>query len=274
MMVSVLMLAATAAHAEHKLLVTDVLDFRQVEAQATLQYFRSQDSFDSVNVSGRSVRNITESRYSVGAGLGHGLEVRASIPYVHSDNMKFEFKGSTIPSAYDNASGYGDLTLGAKYALIPERQGPVALTAGLDLKLDSARRRDAGTGTTDVSPFLAASKDIGYHTIPYASYRMVFHNHDNGDQHILTLGAEKQFNEVFTLGANLSANFAVASSRFSSTESYSAGVGSYIQIAHNLYVTPALSAGFGSPAHSKGSTFKNGSPFAASGSISLYFFYK
>ena|SRR6185369_2322762 len=272
-MVSALVLASTAAQAEHKLLVTDVLGARQFEAQATMEYFRTQGSFDTATIGGRSVRNITESRYSVGAGLGHGLEVNASLPYVHAENTKVQFNGSAFPSDYDNRSGYGDLSLGAKYALIPEHSGPVALTAGLDLKLDSARRRDAGTGTTDISPFLAVSKDLGHHTTHYASYRTVFRNHDNGDQHILTLGVEKQFNEIFTLDVSVDADFVTASKRFSSAEVYEVEVGGYIQIARNLYVLPAVLAGVGSHAHNKGTIVTYGSPFVAGGAVSLYYLF-
>ena len=72
-----LLLTATAARAEHKLLITDVLDAKELEAQATFEYVRQQASFDAVE-SGRMIRNSTESRYSLGVGLGHGLEVTAS----------------------------------------------------------------------------------------------------------------------------------------------------------------------------------------------------
>jgi hypothetical protein len=273
-MVSVLVLGSTAAHAEHKLLITDVLDLRQFEAEATMEYSRSQVSFHTPTEGGRFIRNSTETRYSLGAGLGHGLEVNASIPYVLAENSKFQFNDSATPSEFESKSGCGDLSLGAKYAIIPDHHGPVALTAGLDVKLDSARRKDAGTGTTDISPFLAVSKNLGHHTTPYASYSMVISNHDHADQHILAVGLEKQLNDIFTLDAKVTADFATATKISSSSEAYTAELVSYIQVARNFYVLPAVFAGTGSTAHSKEADVSTDSPFAAGGSISLYYLYE
>jgi hypothetical protein len=273
-MVSVLVLGSTAAHAEHKLLVTDVLDLRQFEAEATMEYSRTQASFHTPAEGGRIIRNSTESRYTLGAGLGHGLEVNVSVPYVLAENSKVQFNDPATPSEFENKSGFGDISLGAKYAIIPEHHGSVALTAGLDVKLDSARRKDAGTGTTDISPFLAVSKDLGHHTTPYASYSLVISNHDHADEHILKVGLEKQFNDIFTLDANVSADFATATKRVSSSEAYTAELVSYIQVARNLYVLPSVFAGFGSRAHSKDIDLTTGSPFAAGGSVSLYYLFQ
>ena len=108
----ILMTSATA-HAEHKLLVTDVLDQKQVEAQAQFEYTHASGDVSVAGESGKATYNTTESLYSLGVGLGRGLEVSASIPYVFSERGKVQMNG--FEPEYDKRDGFGDFALGAKY---------------------------------------------------------------------------------------------------------------------------------------------------------------
>ena len=269
-----LLMTATAARAEHKLLITDVLDAKQVEAQASFEYSRTQASFDSSIESGRVISNSTDSRYSLGFGLGHGLEVTASIPYVLSERAKIEFSNPAIESEYEKRDGFGDFSFGAKYSLLDEKSAPVALVVGTDIKFDTAGgKNNPGTQTTDVSPYLAVSKKLGHHATPYAAYRATISNHGQPDTHLLSLGSENELNETVTIDVRFDAAFTTASNDLSSFETYSLELASYLQLFHNFYLIPSVAVATGSGPHSKVSDVDFGSPFAVKVGASLYYLF-
>ena len=232
------MLAATAAQAEHKLLITDVLNQKQVEAQARFEYAHGSRNFTEAGEKGKQTVNVAETNFSVGAGLGYGLEITASLPYVISEREKEEIAGASIyPPKVD---GFGDLSVEAKYLALGGEGKPLNLVVGLGAKFDTARRKDAGTGTSDISPFVAASYNLGHHYVPYAGYRATLRNHDAEDTHTLTVGLEKEINHTFTLDAKIDANFNTATDVTRANQDYLFELGSYIQVAHNLYILPAV----------------------------------
>lgn len=269
-----LMMTATAAQAEHKLLITDVLDAKEIEAQASFEYVRRQLSSDSTE-SGRVVLNSTVSRYSLGVGLGYGLEVTASIPYVLSERTKVEFNNPAIAPVAGKRDGFGDFSFGAKYSLLDEKKGaPVSLVAGLNVKFDTAGGTNKpGTATTDVSPLLAVCKKVGHHAMPYASYLAVISNHGNPDTHVLSIGSENEINETVTIDARFDAAFFTATDFLSSFETYDLELASYVQLFHNFYLIPSVAVATGSGGHSKGVDLRFDSPFGISTGVSLYYLY-
>ncbi|HEY6837667.1 MAG TPA: hypothetical protein VI389_02885 [Geobacteraceae bacterium] len=273
-MFAVLLMTATAARAEHKLLITDVLDAKQIEAQAAFEYSRTHYGFNDAGEPGRVIVNATESLYSLGVGLGHGLEVTASIPYVFSENEKKEFNDPAREPEYEKKDGFGDFRFGAKYSLLDEKKAPVSVVAGVDVKFETAGgRNNPGTGTTDVSPYLAASKKVGHHATPYAVYRAVISNHGRADNHVLSIGSENEINEKVTIDARLDADFSTATNALSSFQAYSLELASYVQIFHNFYVIPSVAVATGSTAYSKVAEVHYGSPFGVRGGISLYYLF-
>jgi hypothetical protein len=272
-MVLTLLTAATTARAEHKLLITDVLDQKQIEAQASLEYSHISGDFDLKGFpfdSGKVTSNVTESRYSLGVGLGYGLEMSASIPFVVSERAKAELAGE---SEYEKRDGFGDVTVGAKYRIFDEERLPFTLVAGVDLKFDSARRKDAGTGTFDVSPYLAASKKLTHHATPYLGYRAVVRNHDAADSHILTLGLEQEFSEMMTLDVRGDASFNTATDFATSSQNYSVEAAAYVQVYHNLYLIPSVALLAISPADIKGADIHVATAVGVRGGLSLYYLY-
>ena len=270
-----LLLTATAARAEHKLLITDVLDAKQIEGQATFEYARTQQSFDAAFIGGgRGITNTTESRYSLGAGLGYGLEVTASIPYVFSESTKVEFNNPFLVAEPEKKDGFGDFSFGAKYSLLDEKSAPVALVVGTDIKFDTAGgKNNPGTQTTDVSPYLAVSKKLGHHATPYAAYRATISNHGQPDTHLLSLGSENELNETVTIDVRFDAAFTTASNELSSFETYSLELASYLQLFHNFYLIPSVAVATGSGPHSKVSDVDFGSPFGVKTGAALYYLF-
>ncbi len=267
-----MLLMATAAHAEHKLLITDVLEQKQVEGQARFEYGHTRGNISSpVDGGGVLITNRTESAYSLGVGLGHGLEMTASIPFVFNEQAKAEFAG--LGPEYEKRDGFGDFALEAKYRLLGGEEKPFTLVTGLGLKFDTARRQDAGTGTTDVSPFVAASMNLGHHYIPYAVYRATLRNNDAQDTHTLSLGLEKELNHTVTLDAKIDANFNTAARDITANEDFSFEVASYIQVAHNLYLLPSVAYTVATNATFKANELRLGPADGFRGGLSLYFLY-
>ncbi len=267
-----MLLTATAAQAEHKLLFTNVLEQKQIEGQATFEYSHSRGNIASpVDGPGLRTTNAVESFYSLGVGLGHGLEITASIPFVFSERAKTEFAG--VEPEYEKRDGFGDAALEAKYRLLGGEEEPFTLVTGLGLKFDSARRKDAGTGTTDVSPFIAASANLGHHYIPYAIYRATLRNHDVQDTHTLSLGVEKELNPTVTLDAKIAADFNTAASDITANEDFSFELTSYIQVAHNFYLLPSAAYTLATNATDKAADLRLGPADGFRGGLSLYYLY-
>ncbi|MBJ6751506.1 hypothetical protein [Geomonas anaerohicana] len=265
----ILMTTATA-HAEHKLLVTDVLDKKQVEAQALFEYSHTKGDITDLGESGKRTLNAAESLYSVGVGLGHGLEVSASIPYVFSERDKEQMPDF---GTQDKRDGFGDLALQAKYRLVGGEEAPYSVVAGLGLKFDTAGDSQAGTGTTDVIPFIAASANLGHHNTPYAIYRATIRNHDEYDTHTLSVGFEKELNHTVTLDAKVDANFNTATRDVTANEDFNFELSSYLQVAHNFYVLPSVAYTVATDYRSKDGAARAGSADGFRAGFSLYYLF-
>jgi len=226
------MLVAGNARAEHKLLVTEVLDAGQIEAEATFEYLHLEQDFDANFPVAEDERtlNAQETFYSLGVGIGHDLEVSVEIPYVIFEKEKIE--------ETEEVDGFGDLAIEGKYRVFEEEHMPFTLTAGLGVKFDTAGEDDAGTGTTDISPFLAVSKELAEHVEGYAVYRAVLVNHDGSDEHSLTFGVEAELNETLTLDVALRAAHNTSEDEVSSFQTYGIEAAAYVQVARNLYLIP------------------------------------
>jgi hypothetical protein len=276
-----LLLAATAAQAEHKLLITDVLDAKQVEAQVGFEFTHGEQKWHQSGNFGRVYSNISESRFSLGVGVGMGLELSASLPYAFSEQKKNEntarhsMRGREGGEVFgeeakrENRDGIGDFAVGAKYALLTEKKSPVSLTVGLDAKFDTAKD-DAGTGTTNISPYLAVSKNFGHLFVPYASYRATIRNHDAADSHIISVGVESELHDRITLDARLDSSINVNAKRFSPSETYTVDLAAYLRLYKNIYVIPSVAAGFGSLSKDDMRHIQYDSPNSIKGAVALY----
>ncbi|MDY6953254.1 MAG: transporter, partial [Thermodesulfobacteriota bacterium] len=139
-----------------------------------------------------------------------------------------------------SAEGFGDVALMGKYRIWDERDKPFTLVAGLDVKLDSAPEDKDGTGTTDISPSLAASTTLSQGLRPFARYTFVARNHGSRDSHEFLVGAEKELNENVGLQAGLEARFHTSSDVLRHYESYHLYVQSYMRICHDFYAVPKV----------------------------------
>src|SRR6185369_17110607 len=79
------LLMAGIARAEHKLLITDVLDKGQVEAEASYEYIYSNNTFQSRSrtfsfFKGEEVHRTNSTGLSLDLGLGHDLQFGIFIP--------------------------------------------------------------------------------------------------------------------------------------------------------------------------------------------------
>lgn len=224
------------AHAEHKLLVTDVLKVGQVEAQANLEYSWARGNLSILDEPGKVKLRALESRFTAGAGIGFGAEVAMSVPYLYFERERVD---DPIGTEFGDRDGLGDLTVGIKKTVV-EVQG-VQTVIGMDVKFDTASEAKGGTGTTDVQPYLALSKEMGHHLVPYAAYRAIIRNHDAADTHRLTLGFEKELNHTVTLDIKGEVSFNTSSELDgTANQTYGLEAGSYLQLAPNFYLLPSV----------------------------------
>ena len=236
------MMAPQISYAKERLFITDVLEKRATEISASFSYSHFSDELSSSSDDLNADRRIdrVDSGYAFNVGLGHGFEVGASTSYLFSERLKIQYPSAPMTSTRASAEGFGDIALTGKHVVFDEREKPFTLVAGLDVKLDSASEGKDGTGTTDISPFVAASAMLSEGLRPFVRYAFVARNHGARDSHGFLLGAEKELNENVGLQAALEARFHTSSDVLRSYESYHLQVQSYIRICHDFYAVPKV----------------------------------
>jgi len=244
------LLMAGTARAEQKLLITDVLDKGQVEAELDLGYSYTKNSFTvhSPNFQeGNVVHRDTFTDFSLGLGLGHNLQVGFSVPYVFTDRFSFEYTNPSGQTYYTKSEGIGDFTINGSYRLLGNNKEPFVLVAGLDVKLDTASTDKEGTGTTDYSPYLAVSTQAARNKLrPYAFCRAVIRNHGAAKDFVLGIGSEYTPYKDFSLVPFANALIRTNSNSIKGYEVYSFGLQSYIRAEKNVYLVPKASYALGS----------------------------
>jgi len=216
---SMLLFAASTASAEHRLLVTDVVDPGHAEAEIAWEF---------VHYNGDVKGNASELGLSLGVGLFKNLELDIALPYVLNEKIE-------IGDESEEVKGWGDLVVGAKYRILKE--SPITLTTSFDVAFDTGSSSVSGEEHSLVySPSVAVSKDLGHETKPYAFYRAMFDS--NGpDAHILAVGVEKELNHLVTLDAKFDTTFYVNAGDL---RTYTFDVGAYFQVCKSFYVIPSL----------------------------------
>jgi hypothetical protein len=241
--------------AEEKLFVTDILSQREMEARVSFLYLRDSTDFvlrSPSYLSANQKNEFFQSKYYLGVGLGHGLEVAASIPYVFFDNLRNRFYGYPDPQTlHYRSDGFGDVELGAKYLVFSEDDKPFTLVACLETKFQTASEDDGGTGSTDISPLVAASITVAQGVRPYVLYSFTERNHGEKDTHSIRLGFEKELDERIGLDAYWEGSFHTSSDLVTSYNTYYFRAESYIRVYGDLYVLPGVGVAVNSCADRK-----------------------
>lgn len=214
-----LLSAASTASAEHKLLITDVLDPGKADFTVAFDYFRMNEP--------RSV-NLSELNFTVGGGIAKNLEVSVNLPYVA--NLKVD--------SFDSANGWGDITVAAKYRILNE--SPITFTTGLAVTFDTGSRQ-VTNGDTQYSPLFAVSKNVGQGLKPYGAYLPIFRGDDQTDTHTIRLGLEAALSKTATIDVRLD-NTYYAGTGADDTRASSIDVAAYLEMGSNFYFIPR--AGF------------------------------
>lgn len=227
------LVTATGALAEHKLLVTSVPEKGQAEARLDVAYSFAKGRND---LNERITEEQSGAVATVGYSVANGLKLSASLPYtfvLHESEPGMSFK----------SDGFGDITLGARYALSKNVKLPFDAAVGIDWKTTTASDgpEDMGTGRNDYAPYLAVSKNL--HTvIPYVKYQPEFiaKKHRGQTIHNLTAGAEIEFGHHYTLDVAVKASANSRSEGVKSSNDVEFEVAPYIEVARNLYILPKV----------------------------------
>lgn len=272
------LLMSGVARAEHKLLITDVLDKGQVEAEADIGYSYSSNTFTVRSPffqQGKATHRFSATDLSLDLGVGHDLQAGISVPYVLNDRVNFNFTPPSRPPQHVRSEGWGDFVLSAKYRLLGGDDKPFTLVTGLNVKLDTANADKEGSGTTNYNPYLAVSTlAAGGKLRPYAYYSAIFRNHDANDSHILGVGMEYAPTSYVSLVPFIHVLFRTNSATVEGYESYTFGLSNYIQIIHNFYLIPSVSYNFGSPTRTIDKTQDLGGSEGYRIALGLYYLFK
>lgn len=266
---------AISAHAEHKLLVTDVLDAGQAEAEVDYNY--SHQSYDfhrngiGIGYNGNRTTDTSSSNYSFSLGLGYGLQVSVGIPYAFSENMKYKY--NTAASRHTDFDGWGDLVCQAKYLLYGNGKKSLAIVSGLSVSLDTANDPNFTGDTTDIRAYVATSTVVANILRPYAEYSFTYRNHGNSNYHIIEAGAEYELNKTVTLKPYFDFKYYSNSEYFTDHQSYQLGLTSYVNIYKNLYLLPHAYAAIESAYDRIGGSFNFSSTKNYGGGLSLYYLF-
>ena len=272
-----ILLMGSVAHAEHKLLITDVLDKSQVEASANFTYSHTYYDYTLKSPGfqqGRRTRDSLSSLYSLSFGIADGFQLTVKQPYVYHDRTTFEYISPSFPSRSFDRDGWGDLELGGKYRLLGGDGKPLTLVAGLNVKLDNADKTREGTGTRDIIPYIAAGTTMYNGALrPFVSYKAIVRNHGVNDSHLLNIGAEFVIGKDLSLAPSCQASIRTGSSTLSSYESYECSLPAFLQLFHNFYFIPSAAAGISTASHTKDGTLDYDKRKYYSVGAGLYYFF-
>jgi len=242
--VLVVLTLSLPCYGEEKFFLTDVLSEKEVETAVTFSYHRlSNDASGESPVFIDTYQEIDawNSKCFLNVGLGHGLEVGAALPYLMSLRAKSQFYDfPDTKTRREKSDGFGDIELGGKWRVFGEEDKPFTLVAGLGIKFDTASEEDGGTGTTDISPFLAASTTVGKGIRSWAGYEYTNRNHGAKDTHTIEVGVEKELDERVGVDASKGVSLHTSSDLVAGYETYFFGVASYVGLYDNFYIIPAV----------------------------------
>jgi hypothetical protein len=239
-----LLLYGGSALAETTLVITETLEPGQVGVDVSYTF---QHQERKIGEGGRQWSNTSASDFGLGIGLIPNLEIDFSVPYIYSDRTKSEFPSDFVPPLqYSTIDGVGDLTVGARYAIIAPKGDGFRLAAGLDVKFDTAGERNAGSGTTDFSPIVAASYQMG-NLKPYFAYQPTFRNNGAPDTHDLSIGSHIRLGESVILNPKLNVGITDSSAVTTSFEDYSFRLSGYFKLMKGLYLTTSAKVNIESP---------------------------
>lgn len=268
-----LLMAAASAHAEHKLLVTDLLDVGQVEAEAGFSYTHGSHKYD-LTAGGVGVKHTAdsfESGYSLGVGVGHDLQFSANVPYVFRQDDRYEANQSV---AHHKRDGWRDVACSVKYRLIGDEKKSFTVVTGLSVKLDTAKTSEFGSGSINYNPFIAASTVIDNGaTRPFVEYSATLRKDRLADTHAIVLGAEYEVNKAITLRPQFEFELNTNSDNVTDNELCKLSLESYVQVSKNLYVLPHLNVGYGSPYKSRSGGLDVGTTIGYGGGVGLYYLF-
>lgn len=271
-----LTLVSAPAHAEHKLLITDVLDRGQSEISGSFSYSHSQNKYSdklAIYPSGTAKSDFTSSTLSTTIGLGPGVQFSASIPYIISQKTTYTLETTPPVSSVSKREGVGDPVFGVKGLIIGEKTSPVTLVAGLDLKLNMQDPDHGGTGTTNIAPYVAVSRKVASETRLYAAYEAVIRNNGASDSHTLWAGIEQIASRRVTVVAEGGLTFWNNGKQTDSTKEFGAALASYLQLYGNLYLVPSLRVGLLNSFDWKNSRTHNGDTRELGGTMKLYYLF-
>jgi hypothetical protein len=268
---------ASPSRAEHKLLITDVLDKGQVEAEAETAYIYTEYDFTEKfrgPQEGKAKQRVTLTDFSLRAGVGSNLELGLSLPYIFSDRVALSFSNPPGQPLHGRSEGWGDFTLAARYRLLGGDDKPFTLAAGMDIKLDTANARKEGSGTTDYIPYLAVSTTVASGRLrPFAYYRAIIRNHDANDDHILALGAEYRLSGNMSLVPFANVDFKTDSQFIKAYEVFEFGVENYSRLDRNFYLIPRFSFAAGTSTSTTNNTEDFSGLLGYSVGLGLYYLF-
>jgi hypothetical protein len=234
----------SSAHAEHKMLITDVLDRGEFEAQAEFNYLNYRYDYtltSPVYQQGEFNEHRLSGSLSIGAGIINGLQVGLTLPYVFDNQWTYDYLNPSFPSRSYHGDGAGDLSFGARYRIFGGSGKPYTLVAGINIKPETADSHKAGTGTTNVMPYLAVSTSLLEGKLrPYAEYEYINRNNGAPDDHTLTFGAEYTHNRWLTLVPEFHAKFRTDNAVNTSIQFYHFELQNRMEVFHNFYLVPGV----------------------------------
>lgn len=274
--VLVLLTAAGTANADNTLLFTKLLEPGQFDLQASYDYLNTNRNLDG----GKVWTNTFDSTYDLGVGLLRGWELRLSVPYVFSDRSHTNssiLNDAQRGTSYTKVDGVGDVTLGTRISIVGSQRSALLVDVGADVKLDSAGMSNAGSGTTDVSPVIVASYQVG-NLIPYGSYRAILRNNNANDSHIVTAGAEWDVTKDVSFDLNGSYSYNTSAGLNSDFEGFAAQLSAYLQVAKNFYLIPSARMQFETPRYISfgqvGGVVHYGHSEGYGGGLAIYYMYE
>ena len=141
---------------------------------ATLGFFAAQINPATAQVlETEDSRPLNKGQVEIGVGLEYqtskeGYEVALPLSFEYGISKRFTFLFEPVPftgiypKTTRRATGWGDLEMTLFYQLVKETKNYPAISLSAEIKVPTAKDTLIGTGKTDFTPFIIASKTTGH----------------------------------------------------------------------------------------------------------------
>lgn len=230
---------ATAAHAEHRLFPTDILDKGEIDLLFTYGQYRHSQPVVFTGHPGTQKQEISFETVEVRYGFGSNWLVGASLQHDSTYRVRTDFPDIPLSATDTSDKGFQNPLIWAKYRFIGGDDAPFSIAGFV-----ATRPNTTGNAPATLEGGLVGGWNLGDGLKIYTGYDGVKPETSRyGASHTISVGGHKSFGNDLTLTAEIYWKHGQASDFYTSYNNRSASVSALLQLLPNTYLRPHIAVG-------------------------------